>query len=64
MREAWAKEQEHQERREEEKREKRVSRNSKRIQIRYSVFQVLDNWKKLVRGLVIKQKIKIKYMKD
>ena len=26
--------------------------------------QVLDNWKKLVRGLVIKQKIKLKYMKD
>ena len=26
--------------------------------------QVLDHWKKLVRGLVIKQKIKLKYMKD
>jgi len=48
LREAWAKEQELQEKREEEKREKRV----------------LDHWKKLVRGLVIKQKIKIKYMKD
>jgi len=48
LREAWAKEQELQEKREEEKREKRV----------------LDHWKKLVRGLVIKQKIKLKYMKD
>ena len=27
-------------------------------------YQVLDHWKKLVRGLVIKQKIKLKYMKD
>merc|ERR1719400_120020 len=48
LREAWAKEQELQERREEEKREKRV----------------LDNWKRLIRGLTIKQKIKLKYMKD
>merc|ERR1712037_751974 len=48
LRDAWAKERLAGERREEEKRQKRV----------------LDHWKKLVRGLVIKQKIKLKYMKD
>ena len=30
----------------------------------YLVSQVLDNWKRLIRGLTIKQKIKLKYMKD
>jgi len=45
---AWNQEQEIQAKRSEEKREKRV----------------LDNWKKLVRGLVIKQRIKSKYMKE
>ena len=67
LREAWAKEQELQERREEEKREKRVSL---KISLTfydnhwYLVSQVLDNWKRLIRGLTIKQKIKLKYMKD
>ena len=45
---AWNQEQEIQAKRAEEKREKRV----------------LDNWKKLVRGLIIKQRIKSKYMKE
>ena len=45
---AWNQEQEIQAKRAEEKREKRV----------------LDNWKKLVKGLIIKQRIKSKYMKE
>ena len=45
---AWNQEQEVQAKRAEEKREKRV----------------LDNWKKLVKGLIIKQRIKSKYMKE
>lgn len=42
---AWNREQDEVERREEEKREKRV----------------LDNWKKLIKGLLIKEKLKNKY---
>ena len=67
LREAWAKEQELQERREEEKREKRVSLKMSLTFYDnhwYLVSQVLDNWKRLIRGLTIKQKIKLKYMKD
>ena len=45
---AWNQEQEYQAKRAEEKREKRV----------------LDNWKKLIRGMVIKQKLQLKYLKD
>ena len=45
---AWNQDMEIQAARAEEKREKRV----------------LDNWKRLVRGLVIKQKLQSKYMKD
>jgi len=45
---AWNQEQEIQAKRAEEKREKRV----------------LDNWKKLVKGLIIKQRIKSKYLKE
>ena len=61
--EAWAREVERQERRDQEKREQRVSRWLGRPSLT-PVLQVLGLWKKLVKGLVIKQKINSKYMKD
>jgi xeroderma pigmentosum group C-complementing protein len=42
---AWNREQDEMEQREEQKREKRV----------------MDNWKKLIRGLLIRERLKIKY---
>ena len=45
---AWTKEQEAKVIREKEKREKRV----------------LDNWKRLVKGLMFREKMQMKYLKD
>ena len=45
---AWNEEQENKKAREDEKREKRV----------------LDNWKRLIKGLMFREKMKNKYLKD
>ena len=65
---AWNQEQEMQARRAEEKREKRVRLVIITCNMKFGVAilhgtQVLDNWKRLIRGMVNKERIMAKYMK-